>query len=43
MVTFKLRKGGYRNGNNVTMFDRIRSAENLEMSTLSTLNNGNHL
>ncbi len=43
VVTSQLRKGGCRNGNNVTMSDRKRLAENLEMSTLSALNNGNHL
>jgi hypothetical protein len=41
VVTSQLWKGGCRNGNNVTMFNRIRSAKNLEMSTLSAMNNGN--
>ncbi len=43
VVTSQLRKGGCKNGNNVTMFDCIRSVENLEMLTLSALNNGNRL
>ncbi len=43
MVTSQLQKGGCRNGNNVTMSDGIRLVENLEMSTLSALNNGDHL
>jgi len=43
VVTSQLRKGGCKNGNNVTMSDRIRSVENMEMSTLSALNNGNRL
>jgi hypothetical protein len=43
VVISQLRKDGCKNGNNVTMSDCIRSTENLEMSTLSMLNNGNHL
>jgi hypothetical protein len=43
VVTFQLRKGGCKNGNNVTMSDHIILAENLEMLTLNALNNENRL